>query len=217
MALLLGGGIGWASLSTSASEQRAQSTAVDVARPLARICDEQPETAVAAGADCAQATAVASQPVKGDPGKDGRGITGTTIRGGHLIVDYDDGTSRDVGQVVGSDGRSIASALIQDGRLILMISDGTRTDLGLVTGPAGRGIASASIDGGRLRLTLDDGTVLDAGPLPTGPRGADGQNGAAGPTCPAGYAPIETTGATGADGTVYGRSITCVDPASANP
>ncbi|WP_041760133.1 hypothetical protein [Pseudonocardia dioxanivorans] len=211
---LLGGSIAWTSVASSAAEQRAQSTAVDVARPLARICDDQPATAAAAGADCEKAAQVAAQPVNG---RDGRGITGTTIRDGHLVVTYDDGTSRDVGQVVGADGRSIASTLLENGRLILVLSDGTRSDLGLITGPAGRGIAAASTDGGRLRLTLDDGSVLDAGPLPVGPKGDDGQTGAPGPTCPEGFAPIETEGATGVDGTTYARAITCVDPTSAKP
>lgn len=217
LVLALGGWIAVTSIASSAAEQRAQSTAVDLGRPLARICDDQPQAAAAAGADCDKAAQVAAQPVNGRDGLNGRGITGTTIRAGHLVVSYDDGTSRDVGQVVGTDGRSIASTLLENGRLILVLSDGTRSDLGVVTGPAGRGIASASTDGGRLRLTLDDGTVLDAGPLPVGPKGDDGQNGAAGPTCPDGFVPIETEGATGTDGTTYGRAITCVDPTSAKP
>lgn len=50
-----------------------------------------------------------------------------------------------------------------------------------------------------------------------GSPGAPGRDGAPGPACPDGYVPIETAGATGADGTQYGRAITCVDPTSANP
>lgn len=42
--------------------------------------------------------------IPGTPGDPGRGVTGTSIVGGHLIVAYSDATQQDVGQVVGTNG-----------------------------------------------------------------------------------------------------------------
>ncbi|MGE0844473.1 hypothetical protein [Pseudonocardia sp.] len=207
----------------------AETTAVEVAKPLARICGSNPAAAAEAGADCGMVSAVASGVpgavgATGATGAAGRGITGTAIGAdGHLTVSYDDGSSRDVGKVVGADGRGIATTTLDGGRLVLVYSDGTRVDLGGVVGPAGRSITAAATDGGRLVLTLDDGSTLDAGPLPAGPAGQDGQPGSegppgpAGPACPDGYQAVVVAGPVfGEDGTRYSRAITCVDPTSAS-
>jgi hypothetical protein len=86
----------------------------------------------------------------GSPGRDGtngRGITTSGIIDGHLILNYDDGTSQDVGQVVGPKG------------------------------DAGVGVKDVSIsDTGHLIVTLSDNTSHDAGPLPTGPVCPSGYN-----------------------------------------
>jgi hypothetical protein len=42
--------------------------------------------------------------IPGTPGAPGRGVTGTAIVSGHLIVSYSDATQQDVGQVVGANG-----------------------------------------------------------------------------------------------------------------
>lgn len=211
-----------------ADKAAAETTAVEVAKPLARICNSDPSAAEQAGADCGMVSAVArGEPgatgATGAAGADGRGITGTSIGAdGHLVVTYSDGTSRDVGKVVGADGRGIATVTLDDGRLVVVYSDGNRVDLGGVVGPAGRSITGASTDGGRLVLTLDDGSTLDAGPLPPGPAGQNGTDGGQGPagppgpTCPDGFSPVETGRVVGSDGVSYSRSITCVDPASAS-
>lgn len=120
---------------------------------------------------------------KGEPGKDGRGIAGTTIVDGRLLIAYDDGTSRDVGPVVGQPGangaagRGVVGTAIVTGRLVLSYSDGTTEDVGQVVGTdgddgaPGRGVTSVAAVEGRLVVTFTDGTTQDAGPLPAGPPG----------------------------------------------
>ncbi|GAY12017.1 hypothetical protein [Pseudonocardia sp. N23] len=229
-------GVGFFSVHDVVEKQDAktgQAVAVEqlgqVADPLAQLCAEDPAIRARVGQGCGAAQAAVDSPTvqaakNGSDGANGRGITGTRIGvDGHLVVAYDDGTSRDVGKVVGDDGRGIATTTLDGGRLVLVYSDGTRVDLGGVVGPAGRSITGASTDGGRLVLTLDDGSTLDAGPLPAGPAGQDGQPGdqgpagAAGPACPDGYQAVVVSGPVfGEDGTRYSRAITCVDPTSAS-
>ncbi|WP_199444447.1 hypothetical protein [Umezawaea beigongshangensis] len=132
------------------------------------------------------------QPPESDPAPVPRGIVGTAIEGGHLIVAYSDGTTEDKGRVVGDagrdgtngeSGRGVASSSIVGDRLILAYTDGTAEDLGPIVGDAGRdgangadgadgadgrGIASSAIVDGRLVLTYTDGTTQDVGPLPSG-------------------------------------------------
>jgi hypothetical protein len=153
----------------------------------------------------------------GPAGAAGRGITGTRIASGHLIVTYTDGTSADVGQVAGTPGttgvpgatgapgaagRSITATTITGGHLIVTYSDGSSSDAGPVVGPAGtpgatgqagRGVTAVTINAAsHLIVAYSDGSSSDAGPLPAGPAGAAGP---AGPTGPAG-----ATGPQGAQG-----------------
>lgn len=76
----------------------------------------------------------------GEPGPEGRGITGTSVTAaGRLVVSYTDGTTTDLGPIVGRDGRGIASFDQSEGRLIVVLTDGSRVDAGpLPPGPAGR-------------------------------------------------------------------------------
>lgn len=147
---------------------------------------------------CQQAAQVQTTPVPavpgvdGLPGKAGRGITGTRLDGGHLLVSYTDGTTDDVGTVTGATGtaglagRGITGSTIEGGRLVLSFDDGTRTDLGRVVGGdgvpgaagqngqdgvAGRSVTSVAQVDGRLIVTFSDNTTQDAGPLPAGPAG----------------------------------------------
>lgn len=125
----------------------------------------------------------ASQGPPGERGRDGRGIAGTAIVDGRLLIAYDDGTSRDVGPVVGqpgatgSAGRGVVGTAIAAGRLVLSYSDGTTEDVGQVVGTdgddgaPGRGVTSVAAVDGRLVVTFTDGTTQDAGPLPAGPAG----------------------------------------------
>jgi len=138
---------------------------------------------------CAKAQQVQQTPVPGIPveGPAGRGIAATSIRDGHLIITFSDGTFDDLGVIVrdgetGPSGRGITSTELVGSRLVVRYSDGTSQDVGIIVGPPGRGIASASTAGGRLVLTYTDGTTEDAGPLPPGPAGADGNDGAAAPS-----------------------------------
>lgn len=117
------------------------------------------------------------QPVQGPAG---RGVAGTSIVDGHLLIAYTDGVTEDKGRVVGQPGRDaekgrgVAGTTLVDGNLILAYTDGTAEDAGRVVGPAGdkgdagepgRGIASSAITNGRLVLTYTDGTTQDLGPV----------------------------------------------------
>ncbi|NUR80730.1 MAG: hypothetical protein HOQ21_09840 [Dermatophilaceae bacterium] len=120
---------------------------------------------------------------QGDQGPAGRGIAGTAIVDGRLLIAYDDGTSRDVGPVVGqpgangADGRGVIGTAIVAGRLVLSYSDSSTEDVGQVVGTdgddgaPGRGVTSVAAVDGRLVVTYSDGTAQDAGPLPAGPPG----------------------------------------------
>lgn len=126
------------------------------------------------------------------PGPPGRGITGTALRGGHLIVSYSDGTDADVGQVAGQPGAagvpgvSLTSALIVAGHLVLSYSDGHTSDAGQVVGPVGatgaagvdgkagtpgRSVTSVANSNGHLIVSYSDNTTQDAGPLPVAQAG----------------------------------------------
>ena len=152
----------------------------------------------------------------GPSGIAGRGITGTRLDNGHLVVTYTDGSTADVGQVAGSSGtvgqpgaagapgqtgatgaagRSITSTTITDGHLVVAYSDGTRADVGNVVGPAGavgsdgkagRGVQSVTITDAHLIVTYTDGSTQDAGSLPPGPQGATGPAGPTGERGPQG-------------------------------
>jgi hypothetical protein len=117
---------------------------------------------------------------RGEQGPAGRGIAGTSIVDGRLLIAYSDGTTEDKGRVVGQPGhdgdagRGVAGTGLVDGHLILNYSDGTTEDAGQVVGPAGkqgdkgepgRGIASTAITNGRLIITYTDGTTQDLGPV----------------------------------------------------
>jgi hypothetical protein len=190
-AVLVVGGLGYAAVRDSLSVTGAQAETQSQAAPLARICTTDRGVAVDAGADCDRALAIVRDGVDGKnglDGKNGRGILGTSLRDGHLLVAFDDGTSQDVGPVVGAagavgpPGRSVSGVSLTGGRLVVAYSDGTSADLGVVVGPQGRGIASLDGSTGRLLVTLTDDSVVDLGPLPAGPPGKDGQNGAPAPS-----------------------------------
>ena len=162
--------------------------AVDLAAQIQAAC----RTAELTGPICETATRVAADPVPGPagppgapgqdgrPGVDGRGVTGTSIVGGSLVVSYSDGTAQDVGVVVGRDGApgvGITATLIEDGELVVVYGDGRRVVAGPVVGAPGapgRGVASVDAEDGRLAVTYTDGAVEDAGPLPSGPAGVAG-------------------------------------------
>lgn len=85
----------------------------------------------------------------GPSGAAGRGITGTQMVGGHLVVTFTDGTTVDLGQVNGQPGtpgqtgtpgvagRSIIGTAINGNHLVVSYSDGQTSDVGAVVGPAG--------------------------------------------------------------------------------
>ncbi len=123
------------------------------------------------------------QSVQGERGPAGRGIAGTALVDGRLLIAFDDGTSRDVGPVVGqpgaagAPGRGVVGTAIVGGRLVVSYSDSTTEDVGQVVGTdgddgaPGRGVTSVEAVDGRLVVTFTDGTRQDAGPLPAGPPG----------------------------------------------
>lgn len=170
------------------------------------------------------APVVQPQPVVGPVGPAGRGISGTALRDGHLILMFTDGTTADVGQITGTPGAagtagtSITSALVVGGHLVLTYSDGHTADVGQVVGPAGaagaagkngRSVTSVTNSGGHLIVGYSDGTTQDAGPLPAGPAGPAGPTGA--------------TGATGRPPGSFsftdelGRTYTCTPDTAADP
>jgi hypothetical protein len=187
MVLFLGGSAVW----TTAAREDAESSATGFAAPLAALCQRNPGQAAAVGTDCEAAKAVAEgkdgeagsngrngeNGENGTAGTPGRGILGTSVADGRLIVTYSDNTTDDLGEITGTDGRGIAATTIDGGHLVVVYSDGERVDLGIVVGPEGRGIASLDGSTGRLMVTLTDGTQLDAGPLPPGATGRDGTDG----------------------------------------
>lgn len=179
--------VGTTAVGSQVAVDDARTTAVEQAVPLARVCAQDPEAAVRAGADCAAAVAVA-RGEDGDDGKPGIGVAGTRIVDGRLFVSYSDGREQDVGRVVGRDGvdgpegRGIQGTTLEGGRLVVTFTDGTRTDLGPIEGAPGRGIASTAAVDGRLIITYTDGREQDAGPLPKGDPGDEGKQGAAAPT-----------------------------------
>lgn len=73
-------------------------------------------------------------------GMEGRGITSVNlVDNKHLVVNYTDGTSTDIGEVVIHTplDKIDAASINSDGHLILSKDDGTTLDAGYVRGPAG--------------------------------------------------------------------------------
>jgi hypothetical protein len=173
-------------------KERAQRRAKSLAEQVAEACAKGGEAAAELGpAACAEANNVRAQPAPRD-GEDGRGITGTQIADGHLLITYTDGVVEDKGLVVGKTGpvgekgRGVAgSTIAASGRLVLTYSDGTTEDVGVVVGPEGRagrdggkgrGVASVTVSpDSHLIVSYDDGTTADAGLLPPGPKGDPGR------------------------------------------
>lgn len=227
-ALVLGGYAGYSAVGGQLDKVAAQDSAVAAAAPVVALCDTgQRRTVENAGGSCERAydtvRTLAGKPgADGAAGPEGRGVRASTITAeGRLQITYTDGATVDLGVVVGTtgaagatgatgpDGRGITGTALANGRLIVTYSDGTTVDVGQVVGRNGRSIDSSTITTeGRLQITYDDGTTEDAGALPPGPPGPPG------PACPPPYLPVETGQATGADGRVYTRSVTCVDPES---
>lgn len=203
VAAVLALAVGWWITSQASTAQDDKAVAEDqrdaTAQQAGTLADQVAQACKAGGATaeelnrvgaCQQAAQVQTTPVpavNGLPGKEGRGITGTRIAGGHLFVSYTGGTTDDVGVVTGAAGlagRGITGAAIDGGRLVLSFDDGTRTDLGRVVGAAGdpgvngqtgqngepgRSVTSVAQVDGRLVVTFSDGSTQDAGPLPAGP------------------------------------------------
>jgi hypothetical protein len=184
--LVLGVLVGAGVVAGTADRQQAETTAEQFAGDVDRVCQLDRRAADAAGADCGGAAQVVRDGVDGAPGVDGRGIVGTDVVDGRLVVAYSDGAREDAGQVVGRDGapgpegRGITDSDVVDGQLVVTYTDGTAAALGPVVGADGRGIASTAAVDGRLVVTYTDGATQDAGPLPPGPPGADGGPGADG-------------------------------------
>lgn len=221
--------------------QTAERTADDLAEDIARLCADGGDAARKLGSACSRAGVVIQRqvPTPSD-GEDGRGITGTSIRGGHLFVSFTTGETVDVGRVAGprgpqgEQGRSITGTAVEGGELVVSYSDGSSETVGRVVGSDGadgRGVADVAAVDGQLVVTYTDGTTETAGELPTGPRGPPGPAGPRGPagpqgpqgppgprgprgppgaTCPDGY---EQRAAiiTSPDGATY-EGVACVDP-----
>lgn len=181
LGVLLGAGV----VAATADRQQAETAAQRFAGDVDRVCQLDRPAADAAGADCGQAAQVVRD---GVDGVDGRGIIGTDVVDGRLVVAYSDGTREDAGQVVGrdggpgTDGRGITDSDVIDGQLVITYTDGSSAVLGPVVGADGRGIASTAAVDGRLIVTYTDGDVEDAGPLPPGRDGTDGADGAPAPS-----------------------------------
>lgn len=197
----------WSYMQTQDAKQK-QSYAATVAQTLSGQLRRLGATPVVAP----PTPIVGKAGVAGQSGPAGRGITGTAITAGHLIVAYTDGRTQDAGQVVGAtgkngtDGRGITGTTVTDGHLIVSYSDHTTADLGSIVGPKGdqgRGIVSTSVSADfHLLVFYSDGTSADIGALPPGPAGpkgdqgdkgdkgdpgVKGDTGAPGPTCPDGF------------------------------
>lgn len=197
LVLLAIGGVAYiASGANTATDQRdtAIDQKLDLATQVAQACasGQIPPT----DRLCTKAADAVADPVPGrdgTSGAEGRGVTGTRVVAGRLIVVYSDGTTEDAGLVVGAagapgvngadgvpgtPGRGIVASTIEGGRLVITYSDGARADVGTVVGddgadgargPAGRSVVSTANVGDRLIVTYSDGTTQDAGPLPPGP------------------------------------------------
>lgn len=169
-------------------KQEAQQDAKSVADPLDEVCKQYPDIRARIADLCHTAAEVKDQAQPADGrdganGADGRGIAGTAIVNGRLMITYTDGVVEDKGPVVGqgqpgTDGRAIVSTTIQDGALVLSYSDGTAETAGQVVGADGtdgrdgRGISSVAVSADfRLLVTYTDGETVDVGPLPAGPPG----------------------------------------------
>jgi hypothetical protein len=131
------------------------------------------------------------QPQDGKDGKDGKngldGIGVTTFDvsdKGNLIVNFTDGSSKDIGHIVGKngldgvngkDGRGILSVTIDKGNLMIGFTDGVTENLGMVVGPAGApGTNGVNGTNGTNGVDGKDGESIVG---PTGPAGPEGQAG----------------------------------------
>lgn len=176
-------------------------TARTLAEPVDDLCRDDPTARRKIGTErCDQAAevqrdpsaAATPPPSDGRDGRPGRGIASTAIVDGHLIVIYDDGAREDEGVVVGAtgvagpDGRGITSATVDaTGQFVLTFTDGIIDVVGHVVGAdgaTGRGIARTEAVDGRLLVYYDDApsVAVDVGPLPSGPVGPAGTDGAPG-------------------------------------
>lgn len=143
----------------------------------------------------AKPVTVAPTPVEGPAGAtgasgpSGRGITGTQVVAGDLLVTYSDGNTQNVGPVVGptgAPGRGIAAVSVASGDLVITYTDGTSSDLGTVVGPMGlQGVAGPTGSPGTNGTDGANGT--------DGTNGADGATGAQGPTGATGPPPQSWT------------------------
>ena len=202
--------VGWLAVtvvSTKISANRAGQQAQSVADPVGQLCARSGQVSDVLHREglCRKAAEVVQSPAVSVPpatetveAPSARGVQGTDIVGGHLLISYTDGTTRDVGPVVGTPGapgaigptgpdgaegpagRGVQGTEVVDGRLVLTYSDDTTEDVGVVVGPTGargadggpgRGVTSVAAADGRLVVTYSDGTTQDAGPLPAGPPG----------------------------------------------
>lgn len=160
----------------------AQQDAKAVAVPVFDLCQSDEDFRRRNVVLCSTAAEVKDQPIpkNGSDGADGRGIAGTAIVEGRLLITYTDGVVEDKGPITtagvpgapGRDGRSIIGTTIQDGALVLSYSDGASETAGRVVGADGvdgRGIASVTVSADyRLIVTYTDGETADVGPLPAG-------------------------------------------------
>lgn len=217
----------------------ANSTAQDLAEPIDKLCQRDPNARRQIGDDkCDQAaevqreSTVAVAPKDGEDGEDGdkgdpgRGITNTAVIDGHLFVTYTDGVREDKGVIAtdGDDGRGITGARLDDtGQLVLTFTDGTSTAVGRIVGrdgERGRGVATVVVsDDYRVIVTYTDGTVEDVGALPPGPQGPSGNAGPAGrgvDTIDFDVAACEAT-IRYSDGTSETKTMTGCEPKPTNP
>lgn len=117
---------------------------------------------------------------KGDKGDPGKGVSTFAISPeGSLMVEFSDGSEKNLGKVVGKagidgvdgrdgdQGRGILSAGLDSGNLVVRYSDGSTENVGMVVGPAGQN-------------GLDGAPGKDGAPGVNGKDGVDGQNGAPG-------------------------------------
>lgn len=173
----------------------ATDTARELAAPVDRLCRDDPSVAREIGesscdvaADVRRESTVVAAPRDGTNGRDGmngadgpagRGVAGTAVADGRLLVTYTDGQHVDLGPVVGATGptgavgRGVVGATVDEaGQLIVTYTDGTSSAVGRVVGvrgDVGRGVARVEARDGRLVVFYDDDpdVAVDVGVLPT--------------------------------------------------
>lgn len=137
--------------------------------------------------------------IQGERGPEGRGVKSLIIDlTGHMVVQYTDGETKDLGNVIGPAGRDG-----RDGESI----QGERGEPGRdgKDGRDGRAIVSAKTEDGCLLLTFTDGNVENAGrvegqPGKAGLDGKEGQDGKPGADGKAGQSIKGERGEPGKDG-----------------